>query len=570
MKWFGNLKIAQKLILSFLVVAVLVAVNGIISIVNMSRINSNAISMYNDNLMPLNEVKTIKTNLLEIKSDSLLLVYERDRARIADYEKDIEKLVNEDNNLMAAYEKTNMSAKEKELYPKFKEYLLQYRKDREAIIKAVNDNNYKEGVNALNLASKTREDMENVLDELVQANISNAENENKYNISLFNLTYKLTIGIVVFCVLISIAIGYGIAKMISKNLNKVSAFAEAIGNGDLTHKVKIDTKDEIGTMANTLNIAADNIRELISEINYSTSEISASSEELSATIEEITSKMNVINESSIEISRGTEEVSTVSEEVSASSEEVNSTVFSLAGKAKEASTSFDEIEKRAVEVKGKAETAMQSGIKKYTETQERINQAIEEGQVVHEVKVMSDTIGSIAAQTNLLALNAAIEAARAGESGRGFAVVAEEVRKLAEQSSETVSNIQSIVSQVMNAFDNLSQSGKDILQFLVTDVEPTYKLLSSTADSYEKDSVYVSDMSKNILESTKLISESMEQVGSALETVSATAQETAAGSSEILNGVNETTMAIEEVAKAAQSQAEMAEKLSLMVHKFKI
>lgn len=570
MKWFGNLKIAQKLMLSFLVVSVLVAVNGIISIVSMSRINSNAISMYNDNLMPLNEIKTIKTNLLEIKSDSLFLVYEGDRARIADYEKDIEKLVNEDNNLMAAYEKTNMSAKEKELYPKFKEYLLQYRKDREAIIKAVNDNNYKEGVNALNLSSKTREDMENVLDELVQANISNAENDNKYNASLFNMVYKITVGIIVLCVLISIAIGYGIAKMISKNLNKVSSFAEAIGNGDLTHKVKIDTKDEIGTMANTLNIAADNIRKLISEINYSTSEISASSEELSATIEEITSKMNVINESSIQISKGTEEVSTVSEEVSASSEEVNSTVFSLAGKAKEASISFDEIEKRAVEVKGKAETAMQSGIKKYTETQEQINKAIEEGQVVHEVKVMSDTIGSIAAQTNLLALNAAIEAARAGESGRGFAVVAEEVRKLAEQSSETVSNIQSIVSQVMNAFDNLSQSGKDILQFLVTDVEPTYKLLSSTADSYEKDSVYVSDMSKNILESTKLISESMEQVGSALETVSATAQETAAGSSEILNGVNETTMAIEEVAKAAQSQAEMAEKLSLMVQKFKI
>jgi methyl-accepting chemotaxis protein len=570
MQWFRNLKMAQKLIYSFLLISVLVGAVGYIGIKSMDKINDNAISMYNDNLTPISQLKTVNLNLSLIRSNNLLLLYENDSSKAATYKKEIEQWVEEDNKLMAEYEKTNMSPKEKELYPEFQKALDAYRKERKVFLQAIDEQNQAKAKAALEDTNGPRIKMQAVLEELVKINVELAKEANANNKAVFASSNKIMLGIIVLGILLAIAIGSIIAAMISKSLQKVADFAETIGNGDLTKEIQINSKDEIGKLANALNASALNIRTLITEINNSTSEISASSEELSATIEEITSKMITINESTKQISKGTEEVSAVAEEVNASTEEVNSTVENLSERAVEASSSFSEIEKRAVLVKEKAAKAMEASISKYNETQEKINKAIEEGKVVEEVKVMSDMIGNIAEQTNLLALNAAIEAARAGEAGRGFAVVAEEVRKLAEQSSDTVLKIQSVVSQVMKAFKNLSQGGKDILDYMVTDVEPTYKLLLNTGESYQEDSKFVSNMAKEISEATGSILESMNQVGTALGTVSATAEETAAGSSEILNGVEETTLAIEEVAKAAQSQAELAEKLSLMVQKFKV
>lgn len=570
MKWFRNLKMANKLIYSFLLIALLVGIVGYIGISNMNKINTNAKSMYYDNLLPADQLKTVNLNLSNIRSNNLLLLYENDVLKTAEYKKEIEQWVEEDNKLLAEYEKTNMTAKEKELYPKFQEALKTYREERKVFLQAIDVQDKMKAADALEETNESRIKMQTVLDELVKVKIESARSTNENNKEMFASSNKIMLGIIALGILLAAAIGYLLAAMISKSLQKVTDFAETIGNGDLTKEVEIDSKDEIGKLAKALNASAINIRTLITEINSSTSEISASSEELSATIEEITSKMITINEATKQISKGTEEVSAVAEEVNASTEEVNSTVEGLSDRAEEASSSFSEIESRAVVVKEKAAKAMEAGISKYKETQEKINKAIEEGKVVKEVNVMSDVIGNIAEQTNLLALNAAIEAARAGEAGRGFAVVAEEVRKLAEQSSDTVVKIQSVVNQVVKAFENLSQSGKDILEFMVTDVEPTYKLLINTGESYQEDSKFVCNMAKEISESAGSILESMNQVGTALGTVSAAAEETAAGSSEILNGVEETTLAIEEVAKAAQSQAELAEKLSLMVQKFKV
>jgi len=183
---------------------------------------------------------------------------------------------------------------------------------------------------------------------------------------------------------------------------------------------------------------------------------------------------------------------------------------------------------------------------------------------------MTDTIGSIADQTNLLALNAAIEAARAGDQGKGFAVVAEEVRTLAEQSSEAVTAIQETISKVQEAFNNSIDTGNDILQFINTDVHEQFDAYGDTGNKYYNDSEFVSKMSEEIAAMSEEITATVGQVSEVVQDMAQTAQKSNEQADTIKEGMDETTKAIEQVALTAQNQAELAQKLNEMVQKFKI
>ncbi|MEA4826855.1 MAG: methyl-accepting chemotaxis protein, partial [Clostridium sp.] len=167
-------------------------------------------------------------------------------------------------------------------------------------------------------------------------------------------------------------------------------------------------------------------------------------------------------------------------------------------------------------------------------------------------------------------LNAAIEAARAGEHGKGFAVVADEVRKLAEESSSTASSIQNVINQVKVAFENMSTNTLDILEFIENKVKPDYQLLVETGVQYEKDALFVSNMSEEIATASKLMSDSIENVSNAIQNVSATAEEAAASSEEILGSILDTSSDIEIIAKSVQEQVGLAQKLNNMVRRFKV
>ncbi|MGE5631129.1 MAG: methyl-accepting chemotaxis protein [Caulobacteraceae bacterium] len=357
---------------------------------------------------------------------------------------------------------------------------------------------------------------------------------------------------------------------ITGNIKKILVFADALGDQDLTHVIDINSSDEFGSLAKSLNKSVDNIRQMISEISSSSQDMSASSEELSATIEEISSRMNTISESTKQISEGTRELQASTEEVNASAEEISTITHKLAAKSNEGSISSKEIKDRAVEIKDRGQSSIENATATYSQNQEKILEAIAKGKIVEEVRLMADSIASIASQTNLLSLNAAIEAARAGESGKGFAVVADEIRKLAEQSTITVNNIQNIVNQVQDAFNNLSQNSGELLNFVENNVKPNYQLLVETGMKYENDAEFISTMSEEIASSTRNMVETMELIDKAIQTVSETAEKSAANSGEILNSINETVFAIDEITRASQNQAELAEKLNLMVMKFKI
>ncbi|KEH96712.1 methyl-accepting chemotaxis protein [Clostridium massiliodielmoense] len=570
MNFYKNLKLSTRLIIGSFIAIFSMVIIGSMGILNMNKINKSTNYLYYTTIKSINSINKIDKNLLNIYEAEKVMRYIEDENEISKLIKEIDNFMQENLKQIEIYKSTIDDNEERKLFTEFENKLHKYRESGQTYEKLILSGRADEAISKSSNVAKERNDMRTKLDKLVQLNEEWAKEVIDDNTDTYNKSFLTIISIIVALVILSGLVVFLIGKNIKKSLASIKGLSHRLSNYDLSEPIIITSNDEFGQIGKGLNRVQENISSLIKNIIDSTREMNASSDELSSTVEKMASKFQNINTSTKEINSQVQETSATAEEISASVQEVDSSVSVLSGKAIDGSNSAIEIKTRAAEVEHNSKIASESTRDLYIEMEKEVLKDIEQGKVVEHIKVMADTIASIAEQTNLLALNAAIEAARAGEQGKGFAVVAEEVRRLAEQSSAAVGNVKFTIEKVQEAFENLSVNSSKLLKFMNDRVVSQFETFVHVGEQYERDGVFINNMSEELATMTEEVSATIDQVSEAVQNMADMAQRSSENLNSIQQNVNESTKVMEQVEYTAQTQAELSEKLNKMVEKFRI
>ena len=323
------------------------------------------------------------------------------------------------------------------------------------------------------------------------------------------------------------------AKVINKMIEDIHN-----GQGDLTSRVPVQTKDEISTLAKGVNEFLDILQDMIGGVISCGQEIEKQQQNVTAVVDKTNDNASETSSTMEELAASIEEVSSTVAYVNENTKQAEESVEMMIDKAVSGTKFAEEIRERAQELQKVAQNSRKSAGSMIGEFDVMLQSSIEDSHKIENISNLTGDILSIASKTNLLALNASIEAARAGEAGRGFAVVADEIRVLADNSKETANNIQAISEEVVEAVTALAENVKNLVSFINERILPDYETMERTGEQYLNDSITIDRMMAQIRDSMEQVGGMMRTMAESNDNITNNVQESAQG---VMGVVSNTT-----------------------------
>jgi methyl-accepting chemotaxis protein len=429
MNWFKNLNATPRLMTSFGVLLVLTLGIGYLAITNLNNANDRLAALYQEDMlgaMRVNDIAVARAMNGRAVRDALLHINEA--AVVADNEKvSFTEIAGMQSDIDAA-EKSAHSKESQDVLAVMREALPAYEKGHRDIYDRIKVKDLAGAEALLGPVTAAAKPLFDAAARAVEIKQEHAQEKFQTNAAAYQTARNLVVGALILSLALGVILSFIIARGFSVPLGKAVIALEQVAAGDLTARLDVDTKDEVGRMAMALNSAVEKLNNTLQQVADSAANASSSSQQLAAASQAIAS--------------GAQEQAASLEETSASLEQISAAVRLSADNAKKASELASGTHNSSEH--GQEGTSAVAAMADISTASAKISEII-------------STVDEIAFQTNLLAVNAAVEAARAGDEGRGFAVVASEVRILAQRSAGSAKEIKGLIQDSLRKVERGSE-----------------------------------------------------------------------------------------------------------------